>query len=253
MSRWTKIWSLFLVTLMTSSVAMWAQEAAAGGEAAPVVRKTGGMYNMIFGQGVGDMLAWFAMIFTSMAVVALIVDGILTLKREKLMPPELIEGVRAALANGDLGAATHICETNPSPLSRILLTGFSNIQEGYEVIQESITHSAEYETEKMLQRINYLNICGQLGPMEGLVGTVLGMIHAFSALGSSSGAQKSAMLAAAIGTAMHATVVGLIIAIPALLSFVILKNYATRLILEMQHTVLDLIKVLRTAEVDEQG
>ena len=74
MSRWTKIWSLFLVTLMTSSVAMWAQEAAAGGEAAPVVRKTGGMYNMIFGQGVGDMLAWFAMIFTSMAVVALIVE-----------------------------------------------------------------------------------------------------------------------------------------------------------------------------------
>ena len=246
MSRWTKMWSLSLVTLMLlPAVAMAAERVCPPNESKLV--------HMVFHQGVPDMLAWFSMFATSIIVGALVIDGFISLKREKLMPPDLIDGVRSALANGDLSAATQICEHNPSPLSRILLTGFSNIQEGYEVIQESVAKSAEYETEKMLQRINYLNICGQLGPMEGLVGTVLGMIHAFSALGSTSGAQKSAMLAAAIGTAMHATVVGLIIAIPALLSFVILKNYATRLILEMQHTVLDLIKVLRTAEVDEQA
>ncbi len=257
MSRWTKMWNLFMVTLLTLPVMVMAQApaaadaAAAAGEAAAAAPvKESLFYKMVFGSGWLDTMAWFAMFGTSMCVVALIIDGIISLKRVKLMPPDLIDGVRVALANGDLGAATQICESNPSPLARILLTGFSNIQEGYEVIQESVAKSAEYESEKMLQRVNYLNICGQLGPMEGLVGTVLGMIHAFTALGNVSGSQKASMLASAIGTAMHATVFGLLIAIPSLLAYVILKNYATRLILEMQHIVLDLMKVLRTAEVE---
>jgi biopolymer transport protein ExbB len=259
MSRWTKMWNLFVVALLTLPAMVMAQApeaapaAVAGAGEAPAKMAHSLFYEMVFGSGWLDTLAWFAMFGTSMVVVALIIDGIVSLKRVKLMPPDLIDGVRSALANGDLSAATQICEHNPSPLSRILLTGFSNIQEGYEVIQESVAKSAEYESEKMLQRVNYLNICGQLGPMEGLVGTVLGMIHAFSSLGGMQGAAKTTALAKAIGTAMHATVFGLLIAIPSLLAYVILKNYATRLILEMQHIVLDLIKVLRSAEVEEQA
>jgi len=141
---------------------------------------------------------------------------------------------------------------NPSPLARILKAGFSNIQEGYEAIQESVASSAEMENEKLLQRINYLNICGQLGPMLGLLGTVIGMVLAFASLATAAGAAKSAMLAVAISTALWTTVVGLLIAIPSLLAYTLLKNYATRLILEMQATVLDLIKVLRTAEVEQE-
>lgn len=222
--------------------------AAAGGGG---VEQATSFYNVVFGNGFINLMCWVALFATSLATVALVIDGCLSIKRDKLLPQELINGVRDSLNNGDLDAATATCQTNPSPLSRILLVGFANIEEGYEVIQEAVASGAELENEKLLQRINYLNVAGQLGPMLGLLGTVIGMVLAFASL-ASGGAGKAAALAVAISTALWTTVVGLLIAIPALLAYTMLKNYATRLILEMQATVLDLIKVLRTAEVQQQ-
>ena len=52
------------------------------------------------------------------------------------------------------------------------MVGFANITEGYEVIQEAVASATEIENEKLMQRINYLNLCGQIAPMLGLLGTV---------------------------------------------------------------------------------
>ncbi len=269
--RWPVLGGWCGVAVAVMSVAAWAQApAAAPGAAAgvaapaaaaavtslegaaPVAQKPNMFIEMIFGCGPWHAVAWFALFFVSVAVLAFVIDGILTIKKSKLIPPDVISGVREALSRGDLGAATAACEVSPSPVSRILLTALGNIQEGYEVIQETVTSSAEMESEKLMQRVNYLSICGQIGPMLGLLGTTLGMVRAFASLGEAAGAAKASMLAVAISTAMWTTVMGLGIAIPALISFVLLRNHTARLILEMQATVLDLIKVLRTAEVVEQ-
>jgi len=258
MKRLHHLWlkSALLASLaVTSGPVAWAAEGAAAGEggeaAAPAMGSASMFYEMIFGVGIAHAIAWFMLFATSIAVVALVVDGFLTVRRAKLMPVELINGVKESLANGDLAAATAACQVNPSPLSRILQAGFGNVQEGYDVTREAVTSCAEMENEKLIQRVSYLNVCGQLGPMLGLLGTVIGMVLAFASLATAAGASKAAMLAIAISTALWTTVVGLLIAIPALLAYTLLKNYATRLILEMESTVLDLIKVLRNAEVEQ--
>jgi len=164
----------------------------------------------------------------------------------------VVDGVRVALSEGDLQAALDACEANPGPVSRILLAGFGNISEGYEVIQESVSSAAELESEQLMQRVSYLNLCGQIAPILGLMGTVIGMVFAFGTLGQGvQGAAKAQMLAQNISTAPWTTCVGLLISVPALLSFTLILNYATRLILESEMTVLDLIKVLRNAEVED--
>jgi len=163
----------------------------------------------------------------------------------------MIEGVRESLDQGDLNAALETCEANPGPLSTILMVGFSNITEGYEVIQEAVASSAEMENEKLMQRVNYLNLCGQIAPMLGLMGTVTGMVAAFAGLADAQGPAKAKVLAQSISTALWTTCVGLLIAVPALLGYTLVRNFATRLLLETEATVLDLIKVLRNAEVEE--
>jgi len=198
-----------------------------------------------------NFLIWLMIFGTSFATVWFMIDGVITIKREKLLPDDVVEGVREALTQGDLGGALETCEANPGPLSNILMIGFSNIAEGYEVIQESVASSAEMESEKLMQRINYLNLCGQIAPMLGLMGTVTGMVAAFSGLASASGAAKAQVLAMSISTALWTTCIGLLISVPALLAFTLIKNFATRLILETEATVLDLIKVLRNAEIEE--
>jgi biopolymer transport protein ExbB len=77
------------------------------------------------------------------------------------------------------------------------------------------------------------------------------MVKAFASLGGAAGGEKASLLATSISTALWTTACGLIIAVPALVAFTLAKNYATRLVLEMEATVLDLIKVLRGAEVEE--
>lgn len=196
---------------------------------------------------------WLMIAATSFATLWFIVDGLIKIRRDKLLPAEVVEGVRDALSEGDLQAALDTCEANPGPVSRILLAGFGNISEGYEVIQESVGSAAELESEQLMQRVSYLNLCGQIAPMLGLMGTVVGMVFAFGTLGEGmQGALKTQMLARNISTALWTTCIGLLISVPALLSFTLIRNYATRLILESEATVLDLIKVLRNAEVEDE-
>jgi biopolymer transport protein ExbB len=209
-------------------------------------------WKVVYGGSFVNLLVWLMIAATSFATLWFIIDGLIKIRREKLLPTDVVEGVRDALSEGDLQAALDTCEANPGPLSRILLAGFGNISEGYEVIQESVSSAAELENEQLMQRVSYLNLCGQIAPMLGLLGTVIGMVFAFGTLGTGAqGAAKAQALAQNISTALWTTCVGLLISVPALLAFTIVRNFATRVILESEATVLDLIKVLRNAEVED--
>lgn len=246
-----------LLGLALAHASVLAQEATekvaeVAGETSQTIGRPG-FWDIVYGGYVVNLLVWVLIAMTSFAALWVLIDAVISIKREKLIPNHVVEGVRAALTGGDLGAALEACEANPSPISRILMAGFSNISEGYEVIQEAVASSANLETEKLMQRVNYLNVCGQIAPMLGLLGTVVGMVFAFDSLATATGAAKSRLLAQNISTALWTTVVGLLISVPCLISFTLIKNYATRLILESEATVLDLIKVLRNAEVEENA
>lgn len=254
-NRARTIWSFILMTGLT--MACWAQDAAdaagapaPGGDAGGDIAKQGFVQIISSGGPVG-WLIWFLILVASFATIALIVDGAITTRREKILPANLVAGVRTALDEGDLGAAMATCEHNPGPLSNILITGFSNIADGYEVVQEAVASATDLESEKIMQRINYLNLCGQIAPMLGLLGTVTGMVQAFESLAVATGPSRDRLLSLSISTALWTTVAGLLISVPALLAFTLYKNLATRVLLESEAMVLDLIKILRNAEVED--
>lgn len=236
----------------SSSADANAAEGNAGGEegAAPA---EGGQtfFDIVFGGSAMDITVWMLIFLTSLATIALIIDSFLSIRASKIMPVELVKAVKDALAEGDLGAAIEACESTPGPLSNILLAGFNNISEGYDVILDAVSSAASIETEKLMQRVNYLNLCGQLAPMFGLMGTVTGMVAAFGGLATASGAAKAAKLAMSISGALYTTAVGLFIAIPAILGFTFIKNNASKIILTMEALTYDLIKTLKGAEVED--
>ncbi len=247
--------SIFACSLLFGSLSAIAQAAQAAptapaAEAAPAMPKAD-FYNIVI---VGtpmpiNQIIWLLLLGVSIATFAQIIDASIQVKREKLLPAHLVEGVRTCLQEGDLEGAIATCEENPGPLSNILLAGFSQITEGFAVIQETIVKASELETEKIMQKLNFLNIYGQMGPMLGLLGTVTGMVSAFNGLATMTGAGKAAMLAISIAGALWTTIAGLLISIPALLGFTIFRNQAIKIIIETEQTVIDLIKTLRNAEV----
>ena len=196
------------------------------------------------------VLIWLGLIAASMISVALIVDSYLTIRESKISPAFLVQQVREAMEQGDIMKAVQQCDATPTPLSRILRAGFSNVEEGFEVVQDAVGVAADMESERLLQRVTYLSVISNTTPMLGLIGTVQGMIFAFFTLGTKqAGAAQQAMLAVNISHGLWATAVGLGTAVPATIFFFYFKNRATRLILNMEAMTLDLIKALRNVEV----
>jgi biopolymer transport protein ExbB len=246
----------------------WAQEAAAPAPAGAleVLQPEGGAPAAAKGAGAGNMglwtvikssgwlgiILWLGLALSSVAAAALIIDSFITVKGNKIAPPELVEQVREAMTQGDVMKAIKFCEERPTPLSNILTAGFSNVQEGYDVIQDVVGVAAELESEKLMQRVAYLNMCANIAPMLGLLGTVQGMIYAFANLATSqAGAAQQALLALNIAQALWTTAVGLLVAIPAVSFYTYFKNRASNVILSMEGLTMDLIKSLRNVEVVE--
>ena len=119
----------------------------------------------------------------------------------------------------------------------------------FDVIQEAVTAAADFETERIMQRLTWISVCSNLGPMLGLLGTVQGMIMTFAGL-AQGGAGDASMLANSIGQALWTTAGGLVVAIPSMTLFYSLRNNANRLILRMQAVTMELIKDLRNVEVE---
>ena len=196
------------------------------------------------------VLIWIGLITCSIISVALIVDSYLTIRETKIAPQTLVQQVREAMEQGDLLKAVHHCDASHTPLSRILKAGFANVEEGFEVVQDSVGVAADMESERLLQRVTYLSVISNTTPMLGLIGTVQGMIFAFFTLGTQqAGAAQQAMLAINISHGLWATAIGLGTAVPATIFFFYFKNRATRVILQMEALTLDLIKALRNVEV----
>jgi biopolymer transport protein ExbB len=153
------------------------------------------------------------------------------------------------MLEGDVVKAMEICQQNPSAMSAIVLAAFQHIEEGFEAIQEAVTAASDLEQEKIQQRLNWISVCGNLGPSLGLLGTVQGMILTFQAL-ASGGAGDAAALASSIGQALWTTAGGLIVSIPSVTMFYAMRNKANRLILKMQALTMEILNSLRNVSVD---
>ncbi len=222
-------------------------------KAAADVEKDQTFIGVVLKSGPLGIILWLAILASSIACVALVVDSFITIRQTKISPVSLENDVQTAMEEGDIMKALEYCEEDVSPLASILSAGFSNVQEGFEAIQDAVGVAADMESERLLQRVTYLNVVGNLAPMLGLLGTVQGMILAFATLATQqAGAGQTAALALNISQALYTTAAGLTVAVPAVGFFYFFKNRATTIILGMEGMTMDLIKNLRNVEVVEE-
>jgi biopolymer transport protein ExbB len=84
--------------------------------------------------------------------------------------------------------------------------------------------TAEARTARQARRIEHLNVIGNISPMMGLLGTVIGMLRCFNEISQVSGSIDPKQLAAGIFEALVTTCLGLIVAIPTLYFYAIFRN-----------------------------
>ena len=217
--------------------------------AAATKKSSTGFFAVVTGSGGLGVILWLCLFGAGVAAIYFVFDCAILFKADKMIPKSLVDKVSAAMAEGDVLKALKACESEPGPLANILSSGFSHVEEGFDVIQEAIATAADIETERVMQRINWISVCGNISPSLVLLGTVQGMIMAFAGLAT--GSPDVAALALAISQALWTTAGGLVVSIPAVTMFYAIRNNANRLILRMQALTFELIKDLRNVEVVE--
>ena len=120
----------------------------------------------------------------SIATMYLIVDGVLRTSPARVAPPEHETKLKDLFRHGDYIGAYKYCKDNPSALTNVLRVGIGLLGEGKQIAEDGMVGQLAKENSAMQTYISYLSVIGVCAPMIGLLGTVTGMIRAFSVLGS---------------------------------------------------------------------
>jgi biopolymer transport protein ExbB len=226
-----------VTALSLAAVPLFAQEgstASPSGSAFDVFRKSGVIGILI--------------VVLSVVALAVIIENMVSLKRDKLAPPELIDEIQALFDDGQFQEAMELCENEPTFFTRICGAGISKIGHPFEVIEQSITEMGDEESIRLHQKIGWLSLIANVAPMMGLLGTVGGMIKSFNVIAASGGQANPADLAGGISEALLTTMLGLIVAIPTTAAFAFLRNRLVRTVIEVGAIVEDLFERFRPGQ-----
>ncbi len=201
----------------------------AGDAAAPVQSRSFLAY-------IARACGWFwgpAFLLVSFILVALIMMNLLQVRRDVLLPTQFVEEFEQKLNAKDFQGAYEFARGDESFVGRVLAAGMGRLSRGYPEAVEGMQEAGEDENMALEHRLSYVALIGTIAPMMGLMGTVQGMISSFDVIAQSTVSPKPSQLADGISTALVTTLIGLVLAIPAMVFYGILKNRIQRLVLEI--------------------
>ena len=133
---------------------------------------------------------------------------------------KLVDAAKSGGVEGTLSA----CSSSRSPLARILSSGLKRFDQPFLEREKAVEDTAANEVKRLGQNLRPLLLVWLIAPLLGLLGTVWGMIEAFSEIAMQEGLGKPEMLAAGIYQALTTTAAGLAVAIPAVVAYHYLKG-----------------------------
>ena len=173
----------------------------------------------------------------SIAGLAIILERTWALQRSRIISPELAAAIeRRPVTPEQTETVRMLSESDTTVLGRLVQTMFAHASlpktENVEVMQAL----ARQIVGRMERGLTTLSLIAELGPLLGLLGTVIGMVQLFEDV-AKKGLGEPAMISRGIYEALTATMTGLSIAIPALIAYMYLRRRIEVLVLELErHT-----------------
>jgi len=154
------------------------------------------------------------------------------------------------LSQGKLKAAMDEAKTSTSAISKILMYGLS--RSAYATRADEVEMAMEEGLLEAIpsleRRTHYIATFANIATLLGLLGTIMGLINAFTAVASADPAQKADLLSASISVAMNTTAFGLMAAIPLLLTFAYLQSKTNQLVDSMEMASVKFLNVFRLVQ-----
>ena len=158
--------------------------------------------------------------------VAIAIERYITLTIVTRKNQVVWEQVQPVLADGDFEQAHKMTSDDKSTISQVLNMGLSlqGAVRRREDIEIAMEESMMEIVPRLEKRTPYVALASSVATLLGLLGTIMGLIQAFTAVANANPAEKADLLSASISVAMNTTAFGLMVAIPLLVVHAILTS-----------------------------
>ncbi|MFO7871161.1 MAG: MotA/TolQ/ExbB proton channel family protein [Kiritimatiellia bacterium] len=192
----------------------------------------------------GGPMMW-PILLCSVIALAMVFERAVTLRAGAVFPRDLLKRVEDSVAGDRIEEARNLCRKDKSPLASLM----------YSCLSRSDAPGFEMETalEEAGSRILYdlrrnsrpLGIIGDIAPLLGLMGTVMGMIKAFEVVARTGALGRAQLLAEGIGEALLTTAFGLAVGIPSIIFYQYFRGKADGLLRSMEDACIRVMDDLR--------
>jgi biopolymer transport protein ExbB len=166
----------------------------------------------------------YLIILLSIVSLGLIIDYFLTIRKSKILPPRDLAQLRELIDHRKLEEIADLENGRTSFLSKVTIAGIKESHRGYPSMIKAMEDASEAHAAGIARKTEHLSVIGNISPMLGLLGTVIGMLRCFNEVAHAAGAIEPKQLAGGIFEALVTTCMGLIVAIPSLYCYAIFKN-----------------------------
>lgn len=190
----------------------------------------------------------YALGVMSVMTMAFIIYFFFVLRVGLVVPRPLYRDLLEKTKAGMIEEAVKVCEYHPCPLSSVALMGIEHIISNPDIdpvlLKDMVASEGERQADQIQGQTQYLLDIGVIAPMVGLLGTVFGMLHAFSGVALSSALSKPVVLAGGVSKALITTASGLMVAIPAMIAYAYFRRRAVRLVSYLESASTEILAIL---------
>ncbi len=157
----------------------------------------------------------YIILFVGIITVLLVIERFLALKNLTVDKKEFTDNVFGMIVRGDLRQAISFCDARQTPLTNTVKAGLvaAMNKRPDEEIQVAMDATVLRENPKLEGWTSFLAVTGNVAVLAGLLGTIIGMIGSFRAVGAADPAEKAQLLSEGISHALNCTAFGLLVAI----------------------------------------
>ena len=191
------------------------------------------------------------LLICSILSLAIVIEKLFTLKKSKVIIPEVKSVVENISSEDDIPLALSVCSKHQGVLSNLIILVLSHKKTSHAIMREELSDSGRQEIRSLETGLGILETVAAIAPVLGLLGTVLGMIKVFSVI-SVQGVGEASALSGGISEALITTAVGLSVGIPALIFYNYFSSKAEALILDIENICNILLKKINSFQTKDE-
>jgi biopolymer transport protein ExbB len=193
--------------------------------------------------------------FCSLLVITFVFERAINLRRSRIIPKPFVTRMLEQIADGEIdrGQALELCEQNGSPIAQVFAGAVRKWGRPSVEVEQAAIDAGERAANKLRRYLRIFYGVANVGPLLGLMGTVLGMIETFNAIAGHDALGRAEMLAGGIAKALLNTAGGLAVAIPASIFYVVFTSRIDRLVMDIDSLSQEIVNLISAEELQQRA